>query len=615
MNTSLFEGILPVNFHDVKRSPPIGFSISEILIEPRILIKRNGNLFSASVAGCIKKNGQLNYIPVAREGANYVIDGKQLKPLPKDCTEFFKNKLKGINPDSITFPDVIGLMHRSSDEMPVVVDDLVPNFADSLAKNVVLEEAIPGLNATLYLYQNSGIAWMNRCLNLTGGLILADEMGLGKTLQIIGLLLLHPPKNDNPVLIICPTTLIANWAREISKFAPGISPLMIHRGANRARIFSEFLSANVVITTYDTVISDISIIRSVIWSFIIIDEAQAIKNPTSQRRESLVQIPRQYAIAVTGTPIENSLKDIWSLADFVIPGILGTEKDFDILFPDGGHGPTNLSTIIEPFILKRKLADVATDLPEKINCDIPIEIGDALSVQYEHIRRLTLSKYPKAGALVATGQLQLFCAHPWLFSTNPLSETWEEDVTFDPSPFSPLLTPKMELTISLIEEAFKCGRKVLVFSIFNKIGDLIKEAGRDLPAAFWGSINGSTEQSRRQEIVDEFSAFNGPGILILNPKAAGTGLNITAATVVIHYTPVWNPAIEAQASARAHRRGQVYPVTIYRLYYENTVERVMLDRTLLKAGLAEDTVVITSDRNRTDVAKAISISPILNLHS
>ena len=603
----------PVNFVDIKRSPPIGFSISGVLLEPRILIKRHGTAFSASLVACIKRNAKLNYIPVVREGANYVIDEKQIKPLPKDCSEYFSTTLNGLNPIALSFHDVIQLMRTSSEEMPVVIDNTALDFTNSHAKTVPLETAIPGLNATLYSYQKYGIAWMSRCLDFTGGLILADEMGLGKTLQVIAVLLLHPPAPGSPALIVCPTTLIANWAREILKFAPSLKSLMIHRGPNRARIFSDFLSAKIVITTYDTVVSDISIMRSVDWSIVIADEAQAIKNPASLRRESLVQIPRKYAIAVTGTPIENTLKDLWSLADFVIPGVLGTEEKFDAIFPNAGHGPTNLSTLIDPFILKRKLADVAADLPERINCDIPIEIGDSLALHYEHIRQLTLSKYPKAGALVATGQLQLFCAHPWLLSNNPQSETWEDHVGLDPVPLGPLLTPKMELTISLIEEAFECGRKVLVFSIFNKVADLIKNASRDLQTAFWGVINGSTEQSRRQAIVDEFTSFKGPGILIINPKAAGSGLNIIAATVVIHYTPVWNPAIEAQASARAHRRGQTSPVTVYRLYYENTVERVMLDRTLTKAGLAEDTVLITSDRNRTDVTKALSMSPIFNL--
>jgi SNF2 family DNA or RNA helicase len=592
----------------VKESPPEGYSISPLLLQPAILIHRGGAPFAASLVGVARRKGETRHIPVVADGANYVADGNLLKPLPRDADAFFRDALRNRNKTAITFPDVIALMRGSQDDLPVIVDEAIFRSANDDATSCHLPGEIPGLQATLYPYQAHGIAWMSQCIGITGGLILADQMGLGKSIQVIGLLLLHPPTPETPALIVCPTTLLANWAREIEKFAPGMT-IMIHRGAGRAGIFRHLMTTQVVITTYDTVVSDISIIRSVPWSFVITDEAQAIKNPASQRRAALVQIPRRHSIAMTGTPVENSLKDLWSLADFAIPGILGTKNEFERQYPDSVQGAADLSKITAPFILKRRVADVAADLPERIDCDLPVELGDTLSLEYEQIRSETLLKYPIAGALVATGQLQLFCAHPWLRAKNTESEDWEDSVSLDREAYGPLVTPKMELTIELLHEAFTSGRKVLVFSIFNQIGELIREAGIGLPPAFWGAINGSTAQCRRQEIVDEFTAHDGPGVLILNPKAAGAGLNITAATVVIHYTQVWNPAIEAQASARAHRRGQDMPVTIYRLYYDDTVERVMLDRTLWKQSLADDAVVITSDRNRDDLAKALTISP------
>lgn len=592
----------------VKECPPEGFSISPLLLQPAIFIHPGGTPFAASLVGIVRRKGETRHIPVVADGANYVADGNLLKPLPRDAGAFFQAALGKRNKTAITFPDVIALIRGSQDDMQVIVDEAIFRSANDDAARCQLPEEIPGLHATLYPYQNHGIAWMSQCIGVTGGLILADQMGLGKTVQIIGLLLLHPPTPESPALIVCPTTLIANWAREIEKFAPSMT-IMIHRGAGRAGIYKHLMSNQVVITTYDTAISDISILRSVQWSFVITDEAQAIKNPASQRRAALIQIPRKHAIAMTGTPVENSLKDLWSLADFAIPGILGTENEFESQYPDSAQGAADLSKITRPFILKRRVVDVAADLPERIDCDLPVELGEDLSLKYEQIRSETLLKYPIAGALVATGQLQLFCAHPWLRAKNTENEGWEDTVSINREEYGPLVTPKMQLTIDLLHEAFASGRKVLIFSIFNQIGQLIREAGCGLPPAFWGAINGSTEQSRRQEIVDEFTDHDGPGILILNPKAAGAGLNITAATVVIHYTQVWNPAIEAQASARAHRRGQDMPVTVYRLFYDNTVERVMLDRTLWKQGLADDAVVITSDRNRDDLAKALTISP------
>ena len=166
----------------------------------------------------------------------------------------------------------------------------------------------------------------------------------------------------------------------------------------------------------------------------------------------------------------------------------------------------------------------------------------------------------------------------------------------------------MQRTIELLEEAFLSGKKVLIFAIFNRCGELLRAAAKHLPAAYWGAINGSTPQEMRQRIVDEFTDHVGPGCLVLNPKAAGAGLNITAATIVIHYTQAWNPALESQASARAHRRGQTEPVTIYRLFYEDTVERVMVDRSEWRRDLGNDAVPI-STRNESDLRRALALNP------
>lgn len=599
------ETVWPLTFDEVKQSPPPGFTVSAIVQEPVILIGNDKMPFSASPAARIRKKGITSHIPVVRPGANYIADGRQIKPLPRDINDAFNATLKGKEPTGLTYSEVIGLMRSTTIEIPVVTDTPVFESANKAAEHTHIVE-IPGLNATLYPYQEQGIAWMSQCIGITGGLILADQMGLGKSLQVIGLLLLHRPTKEIPALIVCPTTLIANWTREINRFAPGLT-VMIHRGPNRAGIYKHLMATQVVITTYETIISDISIIRSVNWKFLIIDEAQAIKNPDAQRRAALTQIPRQFSIAVTGTPVENSLKDLWSLADFTIPGILGTEMEFDLRYPDNPQAASNLSDITAPFVLKRTVADVATDLPDRIDCDLPVELDGPLAMEYERIRSETLLKYPKAGALVATGQLQLFCAHPWL-RANP-GDKWEDDVTLAREACGPLLTPKMVVTTDLLRQSFLSGEKVLVFSIFNQIGELIREASSDMPPAFWGAVNGTIEPSRRQGIIDDFTHYDGPGVLILNPKVAGAGVNITAATVVIHYTQVWNPAVEAQASARAHRRGQLLPVTVFRLYYENTVEQVMLDRTLWKQNLADEAVLATPDGRSNAFRRALTISP------
>jgi SNF2 family DNA or RNA helicase len=256
-------------------------------------------------------------------------------------------------------------------------------------------------------------------------------------------------------------------------------------------------------------------------------------------------------------------------------------------------------------ILRRRVADVAGDLPERIDIDVPLELDDLLADHYLQVREDTLAKYPVAGALVATLQLQLVCAHPWLRRAD---ESDPDDAGIACTNLYPLMTPKMERATVLIREAFFNGRKVIVFALFNRIGDLLKIAFQGFPDTYWGAINGSTPQDKRQPIIDDFSAHNGPGCLVLNPKAAGAGLNITAATVVIHFTPVWNPALESQASSRAHRRGQTHPVTVYRLFYKDTVEEVMIDRSLWKSELANESVPISS-RDATDLKRALEIAP------
>jgi SNF2 family DNA or RNA helicase len=278
-------------------------------------------------------------------------------------------------------------------------------------------------------------------------------------------------------------------------------------------------------------------------------------------------------------------------------------------FPDTEESARALGLLTDPIILKRRVADVAGDLPERIDIDIPIELDEQLIDHYRYVRETTIAKYPVAGALVATLQLQLVCAHPWLRHREMEDPSVDmEYAGLERQSTFPLVTAKMDRTVELLREAFHNGRKVIVFALFNRIGELVREACIGFPDTYWGAINGSTPQERRQPIIDEFSAHKGPACLILNPKAAGAGLNITAATVVIHYTPVWNPAVEAQASARAHRRGQTEPVTVYRLFYSGTVEEVMIDRSLWKSELANEAVPV-STRDASDLTRALQIMP------
>lgn len=594
----------PRDFAQLAEYVPPGVLLSDRIISPVLIIERAGSAFVTRLAGRRMVRGEAINSPAPSVEHNWVLDGNTVRPLPADTPAAIV-KLIGTQPEGpLSFGQVVALLSKPSALVLLEADESVLSPARSQADTLDGTISVPGLQATLFPYQARGVQWMRDVVHHTGGVILADEMGLGKTIQIIALLLDRPPEPQAPALIVCPTSLIANWRREILKFAPTLS-VLIHRGAQRTGVTTGLQRSQIVITTYDTLVNDISIFRGIEWSWLICDEAQALKNPDAQRRIAAASIPRRLTIPMTGTPVETSLRDLWSLTDLTIPGLLGGQTEFETHFPDDEASAHHLAEITAPIVLRRRVADVANDLPERIDIDVPLELGPDLAERYQQVLADTLQKYPVAGALVATGQLQLFCSHPWLQGGGAVDDV---EASLARNAVVPLLTPKLERTVEILREAFLSGEKVLLFALFNRCGDLVREAARDLSGGYWGAINGSTPQPDRQKIVDEFSEWDGPGCLILNPKAAGTGLNITAATIVIHYTQVWNPALEAQASARAHRRGQTKPVRIYRLYYENTVEKVMIERSEWRRDLGNDAVPI-STRENEDLRRALSLSP------
>ena len=597
---------LPSDFRDLSKLKLAGWELSSRVVQPEIRIGKESAGFTYRLTGVRTVRGEKKVWDALSTDHNWVIDGNSIRPLPHDTQAIVREMLDEASAKTLSFPDVVRLARLNNPDIPVIVEDSVFLSAQSLAAEITLGKEIEGLHATLFPYQDQGVAWMDQTLRHTGGLILADEMGLGKTIQIIALLLCERPDTSRPALIVCPTSLIANWRQEIMKFAPELS-VLIHRGHSRTGVIAGLQRAEVILTTYDTIVNDISIFAGMTWSWLICDEAQALKNPDSGRRRAVEKIPRLRTIPMTGTPVETSLLDLWSLTDLAIPGLLGSRDDFEADYPDSEEAAAKLSRLTDPIVLCRKVKDVAGDLPKRIEIDLPLELGEELLAQYDNVRAATLEKYPVAGNLVATGQLQLFCAHPWLQGSGDPDA--DEDAEIGASTGMPLFTPKIERAIAILEEAFRSGRKVLIFAIFNRCGDIIREAAQErLPNAYWGAINGSTPQEERQAIVDAFSKHEGPGCLVLNPKAAGAGLNITAATVVVHFTQAWNPALEAQASARAHRRGQTEPVYIYRLFYEDTVERVMIDRSEWRKELGNEAVPV-STRDNDDLRRALSIRP------
>jgi SNF2 family DNA or RNA helicase len=598
---------LPHDFRSLLASPPHGFSVSERIIDPVLIIHLESNRFSVRLGGRRVVRGESHLYEAPTQSHAWVADGSVIRPLPWDAPELLRKALGELDPNDIPYTTALNLMRSPPEGLRVEAASAVLCSGRIAAENQPENIEVEGLRANLLPYQAKGVRWMWQTISRTGGAILADEMGLGKTLQVIALLLMDKPDVSSPALVLCPTSLLANWEREFVKFTSGLS-YHVHRGPHRAGIYRDLQVSSVVITTYETMVNDIALFTSFEWSWLICDEAQAIKNPNSNRRHAVAMIPRRRTIPITGTPIENTLRDLWSLSDLAIPGVLGELNEFECEFPDTVEAGHALAKLTDPIILKRRVRDVAADLPERIDIDLPLELDEGLAEAYARVRETTIAKYPVAGGLVATMQLQLFCAHPWLRIPRDQVRDWEE-APIEALQGVPLLTPKVERVIDLLREAFINGRKVIIFSLFNRVGDLIRAAQDHMNQVWWGAINGSTPQDERQSIVDLFSANEGPACLVLNPKAAGAGLNITAATVVIHFTPVWNPALEAQASARAHRRGQTEPVTIYRMFYKNTVEEIMIDRSKWKSDLANETVP-ASTRDAHDLRRALEISPV-----
>ena len=474
---------------------------------------------------------------------------------------------------------------------------------DRLAAPVVAESLVgglpPGFTGKLYHYQERGVAWLVFMYVQRLGGLLADEMGLGKSVQIVCLILEAKRRDAGRSLVISPATLLENWRREFAKFAPSLR-VLIHRGSHRAGLAAGLAGYDVVITSFDTAVSDVSLLGPLDWNVVVVDEAQGIKNPDARRTACLKRIQRGFAVAVTGTPVENSLRDLWSLMDFAVPSFLGTLSEFEHDHPDSQDGAALVEPRVSPLILRRRVADVATDLPERIDVPVALEMDARGAAAYEAIREATVKQYGRVANLVAITSLRQFCAHPW--AADSLREI------SDPLDCS----PKLRRAYEIMEEVAACGQKALIFCAFSEIIDLVlRVITRGLGIAGW-TLDGRTPVSDRQNIVDKFSALDGAAVMVMNPRAAGVGLNITAAMHVIHYTPEWTPALEYQASARAHRRGQTQIVRVYRLFYTDTVEAVMDDRMAAKRQLAETAVVGTAGGQVEveDLVRALSISPI-----
>ncbi|MFJ6774785.1 DEAD/DEAH box helicase [Kitasatospora sp. NPDC091257] len=438
------------------------------------------------------------------------------------------------------------------------------------------------LNATLRHYQVAGLTWLDQMTSLGLGCCLADDMGLGKTLQIIALHL-HRGRSE-PTLVVCPTSLLGNWQREIERFAPG-TPVVRFHGGRRALTGAR---SGFVLTTYATMRLRAAELAACAFGLIVVDEAQHVKNAASSTAKALRTLRAPARITLTGTPVENQLADLWALLDFTTPGLLGSLKEFRDRYARGaesGKDPAaagRLAALIAPFVLRRRKSDpgIAPELPAKTVSDHPVALSKEQVALYEAVVRETMAAIVASDGIARRGLvlklltgLKQICNHPAQF----LGEAGTGERAGR--------SGKLELLDELLDAILAEERCALVFTQYVGMGRLIEShlTARSVPVQF---LHGSVPVKRRDRMVEDFQSGRA-SVFLLSLKAAGSGLNLTRASHVIHFDRWWNPAVEEQASDRAYRIGQTEKVQVHRLIAEGTIEDRISELLASKQALAD----------------------------
>ncbi len=454
-----------------------------------------------------------------------------------------------------------------------------------------------GLKAALRPYQKTGYGWL-RAVAATGfGAVLADDMGLGKTVQALALLAhLHLEQgSDRPSLLVAPTSLVGTWRREAERFVPDLKVLILH-GPDRQARFGAIADHHLVVTTYPLLHRDHERLFAAAYELAILDEAQAVKNPASSAAKQIRKVEARTRLALTGTPVENNLEDLWTLFDWLIPGLLGNRKAFRGRFRQAieKHGDAAaqalLNARIRPFILRRSKAEVATELPPKTEIVETVSLGPAQRGLYETIRltmdqrvRRAIAERGLAGSRItildALLKLRQVCCDPALLPDEPGRSKHQDEHGGGVLRES----AKRERLLEMLEALLAEGRRVLVFSQFVKMLRLIEA---DVKARGWDYAWLTGETKDRETVVARFQTGETP-LFLISLKAGGVGLTLTAAETVILYDPWWNPAVERQAMDRAHRIGQDRAVFVYRLVAEGSVEEAIITMQARKQAMAD----------------------------
>ena len=477
------------------------------------------------------------------------------------------------------------------DGAEVSLDETWKLLAQKLTTATKLKPKPPAaLNATLRPYQIAGHAWLARLAAWGAGGLLADDMGLDKTVQAIALLL--DRAKLGPAIVLAPTTVALNWVDELRRFAPTLTPVIYGESNDRIATLRDLTKKDILIVRYGLLARDAEMLKHIAFSTLVIDEAQAIKNPRTERAKAARMLKAEFRIALSGTPLENHLGELWSLFAAVFPGLLGSWDQFRARFgvpierDHDKRASEALARLIRPFLLRRTKAEVAPELPARTEIMVPIAMSSQEAELYEDARLAAVSQFDKSKkknddvdkrrfeVLAALTRMRLLASHPKLY---------------DPS--SPVASSKMQRLLELIEEIRSEGHRALVFSQFTSHLALVR-AELDRENVTYHYLDGATPPRERAELVKRFQAGE-RDLFLISLKAGGTGINLTGADYVIHLDPWWNPAVEDQATDRAHRIGQDKPVTVYRLVARGTVEEKILamhgSKRALVAGVLEGT--------------------------
>jgi len=461
------------------------------------------------------------------------------------------------------------------------------HLGDRLNRRPSGDEAPPlhGLRATLRPYQAEGVAWLQHLRSLGMGGVLADDMGLGKTLQTIAHILAEKEAGRlrSPCLVVAPTSLMGGWKREIEKFAPSLDVLLLH-GTKRHKLMDKISDSDVVITTYALLWRDREVFDEHRFTYVILDEAQAIKNHRSQAHKAVCRVQSDHRLCLTGTPLENHIGELLSLFNFLMPGMLGRPETlrerYKVPIEQGDDlRLAELQRRVSPFILRRLKSDVAKDLPPKTEIVRPVDLPEEQRELYESIRvaahasvRKLIRKKGLAASTVpvldALMKLRQVCCDPRLVRV--------------PAARQVARSAKLEVLLEMVRSQLEDGHRILIFSQFTSMLSIISEALLQEGIGHL-SLTGSTQN--RQGKVDAFQEGRAD-VFLISLKAGGTGLTLTGADTVIHYDPWWNPAAQAQATDRAYRIGQKRPVFVYNLIVAGSVEERMLQLQERKRKLA-----------------------------